>query len=448
MLISTKTILNLGGFTCMAIIPQMSLFSWTDLDELGDLDRLRLVIEYLPDEKLMKTLESQRKNGRNDYPIRAVWNTILAGVVFEHKSTESLRRELKRNAQLRYMCGLEGSSVPPAYVYSRFMKKLFDHEETINLMFESLVAELYETLPDFGRSLAIDSKAIPSFANGKNKNEEKDGRRDTDADYGVKEYRGKREDGTMWKKITKWFGYKLHLIIDSNYELPVAYSVTKASVPDINEAHHLLDDIQENQPYILENAESMQADKGYDDTKLYVRLWDSHKIKPVIDIRNMWKDGESTRLLGDWENVTYNVKGNVYCHCPLTGKEREMANGGFEKDRNTLKKLCPAKQYGIHCEGAAECPVIQGIRIPLSEDRRIFTPIDRASYKWKREYNKRTAIERVNSRLDVSFGFENHTIRGLKKMKVKTGLALCIMLAMALGRVKENQAEKMRSLVS
>ncbi|MGC5376551.1 hypothetical protein ACPXAO_23895, partial [Salmonella enterica] len=83
-----------------AIIPQMSLFSWTDLDELGDLDRLRLVIEYLPDEKLMKTLESQRKNGRNDYPIRAVWNTILAGVVFEHKSTESLRRELKRNAQL------------------------------------------------------------------------------------------------------------------------------------------------------------------------------------------------------------------------------------------------------------------------------------------------------------------------------------------------------------
>lgn len=162
----------------------------------------------------------------------------------------------------------------------------------------------------------------------------------------------------------------------------------------------------------------------------------------------MWKDGESTRLLGDWENVTYNVKGNVYCHCPLTGKEREMANGGFEKDRNTLKKVCPAKQYGIHCEGAAECPVIQGIRIPLSEDRRIFTLIDRASYKWKRKYNKRTAIERVNSRLDVSFGFENHTIRGLKKMKIKSGLALCIMLAMALGRVKENQAEKMRSLVS
>lgn len=432
----------------MAIIPQMSLFSWTDLEELGDLDRLRLVIEYLPDDKLMEILERERKNGRNDYPIRAVWNTILAGVVFEHHKTESLRRELKRNAQLRWLCGLEGNKVPPAYVYSRFMKKIIDHEEEINAMFETLVQQLYEVLPAFGKSLAIDGKAIPSYANGKSKHEKEDGRRDTDADYGKKEYRGKREDGTMWEKIVKWFGYKIHLVVDAVYELPVAYSVTKASVPDINEAHDILDEIENNRPYLLEQADEMSADKGYDDTKLNVRLWDDHRIKPIIDIRNMWKDKEETRLLGDHENVVHNFKGNVYCHCPVTGKQREMANGGFEKDRDTLKKLCPAKQYGLTCEGQDQCPVMQGIRISLEQDRRIFTPIDRSSYKWEKAYNKRTAVERVNSRLDVSFGFENHTIRGMKKMKVKCGLALCIMLAMALGRIKENQPEKMRSLVS
>jgi hypothetical protein len=32
-------------------------------------------------------------------------------------------------------------------------------------------------------------------------------------------------------------------------------------------------------------------------------------------------------------------------------------------------------------------------------------------------------------------------------MKLKLGLALCVMLAMALGRAKENQPEKIRSLV-
>nr|WP_291957104.1 hypothetical protein [Mahella sp.] len=32
--------------------------------------------------------------------------------------------------------------------------------------------------------------------------------------------------------------------------------------------------------------------------------------------------------------------------------------------------------------------------------------------KLEREYDKRTTVERVNSRLDASFGFEQHYIRG------------------------------------
>ena len=54
----------------------------------------------------------------------------------------------------------------------------------------------------------------------------------------------------------------------------------------------------------------------------------------------------------------------------------------------------------------------------------------------------------VNSRLDTSFGFENHTIRRLEKMKLRCGLALCVMLAMALGRIRTKEPERMRSLVA
>ena len=75
------------------------------------------------------------------------------------------------------------------------------------------------------------------------------------------------------------------------------FSVTKASVPDINEAHHLLEKMEERQPEILKKAEILTGDRGYDDSKLIINCWDQHAIKPVIDIRNMWKDGESTRLL-------------------------------------------------------------------------------------------------------------------------------------------------------
>jgi hypothetical protein len=88
------------------------------------------------------------------------------------------------------------------------------------------------------------------------------------------------------------------------------------------------------------------------------------------------------------------------------------------------------------------------VRIPLELDRRVFTPIARCSQKWKTAYARRTAVERVNSRIDLLLGFEHHTIRGKAKMKMRMGLALVVMLAMALGRIRAGQADLMRSMTA
>jgi hypothetical protein len=110
-----------------------------------------------------------------------------------------------------------------------------------------------------------------------------------------------------------------------------------------------------------------------------------------------------------------------------------------------VKYRCPAQHYGYQCAGAGCCELGKAVRIPLDEDRRVFTPLPRSSLKWERCYDRRTAVERVNSRLDVSFGFEKHMIRGLTKMSTRCTLAL--MLAMAVGRIKANQSDAMRSLL-
>lgn len=77
----------------------------------------------------------------------------------------------------------------------------------------------------------------------------------------------------------------------------------------------------------------------------------------------------------------------------------------------------------------------------------MFVPVARSSYKWQRLYNGRTAVERVNSRIDNSFGFENHYIRGRAKMTLRVGLALVVMLSIALARIKRDQKEDIRSLI-
>ena len=448
----------------MAIIPQTELFSWEQVEASSDLDRLKLVLESMPDEALMLHLELARGQGRDDYPVRAVWNSVLAGVVFEHKSVESLRRELSRNAELRALCGFDphkgARAVASSYAYSRFLKSLYTCQEEIDAIFDELVETLRALLPGFAGRLGIDSKAVTSHGRP-TRHEQPDGRRDTDADWGTKTYRGMGRNGTLWEKVKRWFGYKLHLIVDTDYELPVAYAVTKASAPDCSEFLPLMEQLDQRHPGLLEETQFISADKGYDSKDNNRCAWDLYRVKPIIDIRNTWQEEpELPRQLHPEtvDTIFYTEKGEILCrsrddqpHEP--DNYTPMVFEGFEAQRESLKYRCPAAARGIACTQRNLCNAgahtTHGriVRVPLEKDRRIFTPQARDSNTWTREYKHRTAVERVNSRLDVSFGFEQHFIRGLSKMTLRAGLALCVMLAMAVGRIRANQRERMRSLV-
>jgi len=230
------------------------------------------------------------------------------------------------------------------------------------------------------------------------------------------------KNGTLWKKVTKWFGYKLHLAVDSTYDLPVAFEVARASKSDQNHLLSLLEKVSESNPELIERTEYISCDRGYDFEEHNRELYDIYGAKPIIDIRHMWKNFDQTRPLYPEraDNIVYDGDGTIFCMCPKTGQQRKMAYSGFEKNRDILKCRCPACAYGIECKGIRFCSSSVSnygrvVRVPLETNRRLFVPVPRSSCKWRREYNKRTAIERVNSRLDVSFGFEKHTIRGMKK---------------------------------
>lgn len=431
----------------MAIVPQRTLFQHMHLEELGDLERLVLVTENIPDENLMLLLENERKTGRNDYPVRAMWNSILAGVVFGHTSISSLIRELNRNGQLRAICGFM-YKIPKAHNYSRFLKLLIRHQEEIDIMFNVMVKNLEKVLPDFCEILAGDGKAIQSYANRQSKIDNHDGRSEIDADTGVKRNLSKEKDEKTYVKIKSWFGYRLHLIVDAKYELPVAYEVTKASLSEQAVMSEMIAKLSKTNENITKACHIFTADKGYDSQKFNESLYDKYGIKPVIDMTNQWKDKEEIRMFENRNNIVgYNNGAEIFCYDPKSGERRMMQYEGFEKDRNTLRYGCPVKS-GANCKGCNECPYgNKSVRISMDEDRRRFTPVARSSYKWKRLYKKRTSVERVNSRLDVSYGFERHTIRGMKKMNLRVSMALLIMLTVAYGHIKNENPELMRSLV-
>ena len=478
-------------------------FSWRDVESLPDLERLRLVLDVLPDEEIVAALEAGRGRGRNDYPVRAMWRALIAGIVFQHPSIQSLLRELGRNPALLEICGFDPlpfqgapvtelrggtrgpcalthtaavrDTVPSHWNFSRFLGRLVwleGERGLVSAMIEILRASLFEEVPDFGRHLGYDGKAIESHSTGR---VPKGGEyaSDPDADWGKHGTSGVNgKSGAIWKKVKSWFGYGLHLIADTRYEVPVAFAVTRASGPEAGVLPGMLEDLFAKAPRMADRCADFSADRGLDNGLLKARLWDSWAIRPLIDTRQMWRAEKDepghdpaqpiTRAMfpDRADVVVHDERGRVSCICPETGEERAMAFQGFEADRGacgTLKYRCPAAAFDLDCKGREACHRAGGVkpgeygrilRVDLdTHDRRIFTPTPWGSPSWRRGYNRRSAMERINSRLDHSFNFETHYIRGLAKMKARIGLALAVMMALALGQVRAGHAERMRSLV-
>ena len=56
-------------------------------------------------------------------------------------------------------------------------------------------------------------------------------------------------------------------------------------------------------------------------------------------------------------------------------------------------------------------------------------------------------MERIFSRFAQSYRFERHYIRGYVKMETRAALAVAVMMAMALGHVRNGRQQQMHSLV-
>ena len=223
-------------------------FGWEDVEARSDLERFYLVRDHLPDSRLVPYLEVMRGRGRDDYPVRGMWNAVLAGVVFQHPSLASLLRELRRNPALLQACGFEvlpvqrrpalrvvkgedGTvwgereaaeeahwGVAEAWNMSRFLGNVIELEACLGLvsgMMVDLRESLMAVLPDFGQHLGFDGKAIDSHSTGQ-VDRARGQTSDPDADGGKHATRGVTgRTGKPWTKITTWFGYGLHLIADT-----------------------------------------------------------------------------------------------------------------------------------------------------------------------------------------------------------------------------------------
>jgi len=427
-------------------ITQQSLIGWQAVEASGDLKILRYVLDHLGDEELLLALEAERKGRRDKYPVRAVWNALLASIVLGHGTIAGLIRELRRNAELRQVLGFDpmlgSDAVPPDYVFSRLLGKLVDHSDAVERIFTDLVSELFKQIPGFGEHLAVDGKAIHSV-------------RKSDDEAGAGKKTTTDEGETI---VYTWYGFKIHCLCDAVHELPIAFDVTPANENDSPHLLPLVEKAKEEHPELCDRAESLAADKGYDNGAIKESLYTEHGIEPIIPPRDLAK-GAHKPLDEKYHDTIYVAPdGEVSCcHDPFNQDPEKrycpMQFCGYESDRETLKFRCPAAAYGLECKNKESCQSTtkdkghgRTLRIPIKKDPRIYLPVYTKSRRFEKLYDMRTSIERLFYRLDHLFGMEIPLrTTGLKKAKLRVGLALSAMAATALGWLSEERQDLIRS---
>lgn len=390
-------------------------------------DRLTLVLEALPAEKLLIALEKEHWTGRKGYLVRGMWSAFIAGVLYDCHSIADIARLLEKNRDVRLVCGFAKDDLPGEDALGRFLKKLLAHEGLLEECFSGLVEKLRLSLPGFGAKLAVDATDIEAYSNGHRKSPS-----DLDASWGVKEAKTGSPKGKE-KDLYRWFGYKLHLIVDALYELPIAFTVTPANENDTTQMKPLLERAElfkaENKP------QAVIADKGYDSKDNCLTIFKEAHAAPIIPL--IEKPGfESPDIC--------NAKGTPTCGCGL-----EMVYWG--RDGKYLKYRCPDVLGRAKCRCRFPCTASSYgyvLKLPvMKEDPRRHVPVPHETKKWARLYKMRTAVERVNSRVKDLLGLRKITLRGIAKVTLRSLLSLLVMLAAAVSMAERHRLKEVRTLV-
>lgn len=166
------------------------------------------------------------------------------------------------------------------------------------------------------------------------------------------------------------------------------------------------------------------ADRGYDDHKNFENIVREFDAEPIIKSRK--------------EVPVFGTPAQPFCLAKLP-----LVYRSWDKNKG-LQYQCPERARKATCPLSERCPIkIIWIR-PGHDYRRFGYRVAKHTEEWVTLYNRRTAIERVNSRLKYERRLDCHCFRGLEKVGLHCKLAVLSLLAGALVKAQKNELDELR----
>jgi transposase, IS5 family len=354
---------------------QKSLFSFEQWLEIESAERLELFFSALDLQPYAAKLRSSSPQGAKPINREAILRALLAAPLEGISTFTRLHERLVKDIRFRYQCGFRlDEPAPSISTLSRVFSALTE-KGLAKTLFIDLVSQCRESSVIDGSHLAIDSTAISAYE----KKQPKSRSQETgNSNWGAKY-------DTFGNKLT-WFGYKIHLAVDTHSELPISQ---------------------------VKNYEAAR----------------SYGAQAIIALN---RRREKEPPAGMSSNGT-----------PRCSMGYDMVYWGADGDR--LKFRCPHVLGKVDCPlGAAACSDSNYgmvLKQNIADDVRRFSNPHRNTRGWTELYNERTAVERCNSRLKEHLTANDVHVSGIDKVTTHVYVNAIVLLASALA-MSNNAANK------
>lgn len=342
--------------------------------------------------RLTAGLEATRWTGRPGYPIRSMIGMALAKSLYVIPTWTRTVALVAEHSTLAAVIAPAGDP-PSVYACYRFTAKLREHKHLLDACIANVVERVKEEIPGVGKDIAIDASDMPAYANGQ-RFASKGGRERADSEFSDPDASWGHRSAVSTRKGGGFYGYRLHMAVDTATDLPLAWRVETARSHETNAVAPLLDRLHA----LGIDPETCAMDKGYDNERVYGECAE-HGVSPVIPLR-------------ETPEVKRGEHGAPYCfHGP-----RRFA--GADYGRGATKWRCPTGQ----CKPNS---------LWVKADRR-HPLIPRETLRWKGIYRKRAAVEREFGRLKNEWALAPLRVRHIERVRLHADLTILAKLSCAL----------------
>ena len=343
--------------------------------------------------RLIDSLEATRWTGRPGYPIRAMVGMALAKSLYAIPTWTRVVALVREHPRLLAVLGCD--ECPSVYACYRFTAKLREHRHLLDGCIASVVAQVKEEIKEVGKDIAIDATDMPAYANGQ-RFVSKGGRERSDAEFSDPDASWGHRSAVSTRKGGGFYGFRLHMAVDTATDLPLAWRVETARSHETNAVAPLLDKIHA----LGIRPETVAMDKGYDNNAVYA-ICSERNVAPVIPLRE-----------------TPDVKRGK--HKPPTCAHGEWRFAGADYKRQATKWRCPTGE----CKPAS---------VWVKADR-LHPLIPREALRWRGLYKRRGAVEREFGRLKGEWSLTPLRARGIERVRLHADLTILAKLSCALAR--------------